>query len=55
VVDFILGISLMFNMLFIGLWMYGWMIQKRIDKDVKKILGGTKPPTEFYKKWMYSA
>ncbi len=54
-VIFILGLSLMFNVVFIGLWIYGWAIQKRINKNVKKILRSTKLPTELYKDWMYSA
>jgi pyrimidine operon attenuation protein/uracil phosphoribosyltransferase len=54
-VGFILGISIAFNLVFVGIWVYGIMIQKRIKKDVKKILGSTKLPTEFYKDWMYEA
>ena len=35
-VGFIFGISLMFNIVFIGLWMYGWQLDKKNVRQIKK-------------------
>tara|TARA_R100000093_G_scaffold9955_1_gene6542 strand:+ start:652 stop:825 length:174 start_codon:yes stop_codon:yes gene_type:complete len=56
-VAFILGLSLMFNVIFICLLIYGQAVDRRMKREIKEILRSTKTelPTEFYKEWMYSA
>jgi len=54
-VGFIFGISLMFNIVFIGLWMYGWQLDKKNVRQIKKNLRNAQLRPDLYKDWMFKA
>jgi len=54
-VGFILGLSLMINVVFIGLLVYGWRIEKKNIRQIKKIIRNAQLRPDLFKDWMYEA
>jgi len=54
-VGFIFGISLMFNIVFIGLWVYGVQLDKKNIRQIKKNLRNAQLRPDLYKDWMFKA
>jgi len=54
-VAFILGASVMFNLLFISMWIYGIWMQKKDFRNMKKILSNAKLRPDLYQDWMFEA
>ena len=55
-VAFLLGISLVLNTLFVGLWIYGLHIDKRMKREAKDLLNNTqKMSSDMYKNCMFEA
>ena len=54
-VAFILGASVMFNLLFISMWIYGMWMQKKDFRNMKKILRNAQLRPDLYQDWMFEA
>ena len=55
-VAFLIGVSLTFNALFVGLWIYGLYIDKKIKREAKDLLNNTqRMSSNMYKNWMFEA
>ena len=56
-VEFILGMSLMFNVAFIAIWVVGIKINKNGQKELEKFFEDKlgMQMAELYKNWMYKA
>jgi len=52
VVEFILGMSLMFNIAFVTIWIIGIRISKKGQKELEKYLGRQ---LSNFEDWMYKA
>ena len=55
-VTFLIGVSLTFNAFFIGLWLYGLHIDKKIKREAKGLINNThKMSSDMFKNWMFEA
>jgi tRNA G10 N-methylase Trm11 len=54
-VTFLIGVSLTFNIVFIGLWMYGVQLDKKNIRQIKKNLRNAQLRPDLYKDWMFKA
>jgi len=56
-VEFLFGISMMLNILFVVIWVIGSRMNKRGHEEFQKMLedGISQQLTEYYKNWGYKA
>ena len=55
-VAFLIGVSVTFNVLFVGLWLYGVHIDSKIKREARILINNTQDmSSDMYKNWMFEA